>query len=193
MTDTYVAFDVETPNSRNDRISAIGVVVVEDGQQTTNFYTLVDPETHFDAFNIQLTGITPRMVRGKPNFPVLWLLLRPLLEKGILCAHNAPFDLGVLGRCLQDYGIMWTPFRDYVCTCQMGRRLLPELPNHRLDTMASYLGLPLRHHNALSDTEACAGLLQYYLQREDLSRFRRSYDFRAMRTVSREAAPENTV
>lgn len=183
MNETYVALDVETPNSRNDRMSAIGVVVVENGEQTTHFYSLVNPETHFDAFNIQLTGITPRMVRNQPGFPVLWELLRPLLEKGILCAHNAPFDLSVLGRCLHDYGIAWTACRDYVCTCQMGRRLLPQAPNHRLNTLAELLDLPLQHHNALSDTRACAGLLQYYMKQSDLRSFRRTYDFQALRTV----------
>lgn len=188
--ETYVAFDVETPNSRNDRMSAIGVVVVERGSQTTRFYSLVNPETHFDAFNIRLTGITPRMVRNQPSFPVLWELLRPLLERGILCAHNAPFDLGVLGRCLRDYGIPWTPRRDYVCTCQIGRRLLPEAPDHRLNTLAERLGLPLNHHNALSDTRACAGLLQYYLAREDLTPFRRTYDFTLLRTVGSNGAGE---
>lgn len=180
---SYAVFDVETPNSRNDRMSAIGVVLVEDGVQTAHLYTLVNPETGFDPFNIQLTGITPRMVRGKPTFPVLWELLRPMLEKGILCAHNAPFDLGVLGRCLQDYGIEWVPWRYYVCTCQIGRRLLPDAPNHRLDTLAQRLGLPLDHHNALSDARACAGLLQYYQKQADLRFALRSYDFRTLRTV----------
>lgn len=183
MYETYVAFDVETPNARNDRMSAIGVVVVQDGVQTTSFYTLVNPEAEFDAFNIRLTGITPRMIMSKPTFPVLWELLRPLLEKGILCAHNAPFDLGVLGHCLRSYGIDWMPYRDYVCTCQIGRRLLPDAPNHRLDTLAQRLDLPLQHHNALSDTRACAGLLQHYLALSDLGAFLRTYDFRALRTV----------
>ena len=181
---TYVAFDVETPNYRNDRMSAIGLVVVQNGEQTTSFYTLVDPETSFDAFNIQLTGITPRMVRGKPTFPVLWELLRPLLERGVLCAHNAVFDLGVLGRCLRDYGVEWTPRREYVCTCQMGRRLLPQAPNHRLNTLAELLDIPLQHHNALSDARACAALLQYYLKESDLSRFRRTYDFTSLCSLS---------
>ena len=192
MYNTYVAFDVETPNSRNDRMSAIGVVVLEDGVETSHLYTLVDPETGFDAFNIQLTGITPRMVRGKPTFPVLWELLRPMLEKGILCAHNAPFDLGVLGRCLQDYGIEWKPWGNYVCTCQIGRRLLPDAPNHRLDTLAQRLGLPLNHHNALSDARACAGLLQYYLKQADLDFALRAYDFHTLRTVySGRSAPDD--
>ena len=177
MIDTYVAFDVETPNSRNDRMSAIGVVVVEDGEQTTSFYSLVDPEEPFDAFNIQLTGITPRMVCNQPTFPVLWELLRPLLDKGILCAHNAPFDLGVLAKCLRDYGIEWKASAEYVCTCQMGRRLLPQAKNHRLNTLAELLDLPLQHHNALSDTKACAGLLQYYLGQADLKQFWKRYLF----------------
>lgn len=175
MPDTYVAFDVETPNCRNDRMSAIGVVIIENGEQTTNFYSLVNPEEPFDNFNIQLTGITPRMVRNQPTFPILWELLRPLLEKGILCAHNAPFDLGVLNKCLRDYGIPWKSTVEYVCTCQIGKRLLPSAPNHRLDTLAEMLDLPLQHHNALSDTKACAGLLQYYLGQADLTGLSRTF------------------
>lgn len=177
MPDTYVVFDVETPNHRNDRMSAIGVVLVEHGEQMRHLYTLVNPECEFDAFNIQLTGITPRMVRSQPTFPVLWELLRPMLEKGVLCAHNAVFDLGVLSRCLSDYGIAWKAEADYVCTCQIGRRLLPQAPNHKLNTLADYLRIPLQHHNALSDARACAALLQTYQTLSDLSSYQKKYDF----------------
>ena len=64
----YIVFDVETPNSANDRISSIGVVVVEGQSIVREFYTLVNPETHFDAFNISLTGISPEDVADKPTF-----------------------------------------------------------------------------------------------------------------------------
>ena len=161
---TYVAFDVETPNFRNDRMSAIGVCLVEEGEITREFYSLVNPECSFDAFNIRLTEITPAMVRNQPTFPLIWELIRPMMERGVLLAHNAPFDLGVLGRCLADYGIDWKPAVRYACTCQMGRRLLPELPHHRLNDLCEHFSLPLRHHNALSDTRACALLLGCYLR-----------------------------
>ena len=39
----YVVFDVETPNSRNDRMSAIGVVVVENGMVAEEWSALVNP------------------------------------------------------------------------------------------------------------------------------------------------------
>ena len=103
MEERYVAFDVETPNAQNRRMSAIGVSVIERGEIVQELYTLVDPQTHFDPFNIALTGITPEQVRGQPDFPALWQLLEPMLAGRILVAHNAPFDLRVLASCLHDY------------------------------------------------------------------------------------------
>ena len=43
----YVVFDVETPNSSNNRMSAIGIAVVEDGRLVKELSTLVNPETYF--------------------------------------------------------------------------------------------------------------------------------------------------
>lgn len=117
MNDRYIAFDVETPNYANDRISAIGITVVENGSITDDFYSLVNPEVHFDPFNIRLTGIRPEMVADQPAFPELWEKIAPVMGCGLLIAHNAPFDMGVLAQCLNDYGIEWQPFTYYACTC----------------------------------------------------------------------------
>ena len=53
----YIVFDVETPNRYNNRISAIGITVIEDGKIIDNYFSLVDPEQPFDWFNSKLTGI----------------------------------------------------------------------------------------------------------------------------------------
>ena len=63
----YIAFDVETPNRYNNRMSAIGIAVVEDGRIADTFYSLVDPEQPFDWFNTQLTGIDSEAVEGAPT------------------------------------------------------------------------------------------------------------------------------
>lgn len=59
MQQPYIVFDVETPNSRNDRMSAIGITVIENGHIVDSFCSLVNPENHFDPFNIKLAHITP--------------------------------------------------------------------------------------------------------------------------------------
>lgn len=183
--DRCICFDVETPNSRNHRMSAIGIAVVQDGEIIRDFYTLVNPETSFDAFNIQLTGIDPDKVRSKPTFPVLWELIAPWMDSGVLVAHNAAFDMSVLAKCLRDYDIPFKPRVSYACTCQMGRRLLPGMPNHRLNTLCDALGFELDHHNALSDARACAMLLLHYQKMgATLRPFLRTYDMEEIRTVS---------
>ena len=60
----YIVFDVETPNHANDRMSAIGITAVRDNKIAANYFSLVDPETHFDYFNTQLTGIDAEKVKA---------------------------------------------------------------------------------------------------------------------------------
>ena len=40
----YIVFDVETPNRWNNRMSAIGISVIENGAIVREFYSLVQPE-----------------------------------------------------------------------------------------------------------------------------------------------------
>jgi len=160
----YVVFDTETPNCHNDSICSIGIVVVEDGKIVDERYDLVDPEARFDVFNVELHGICPDMVRFEKNFPVLWQEIEPLMSSGVLVAHNAPFDLGVLGKLFRRYGISRTA-DPYLCTVQLGRRCIPEAPNHKLNTLCQLLQIDLDHHNAASDARACAELLCHYMQK----------------------------
>lgn len=179
-----IAFDVETPNSFNDRMSAIGIAVIENGRIRRTFYTLVNPETHFDAFNIALTGISPQQVLSAPTFPQLWERIGAFMQSGLLLAHNAPFDMRVLACCLADYGIPCPPCLPYACTVQMGRRCYPQLPNHKLDTLCRALQIPLNHHQADSDSRACAELLLNYLEKGlPLEPFKRMYDMKRLCTL----------
>ena len=171
----YIAFDVETPNRYNNRMSAIGITVIEDGEIVHSFYSLVNPETGFDWFNTQLTGIDEAAVADAPTFAELWDQIEPIMVSGILVAHNAPFDMSVLKKCLQSYGIAWRPQVRGLCTVLMGRRLLPGI-SHRLNDMCAYYSIDLAHHRADSDSMACAQILLRYMESgADVARFIRTY------------------
>lgn len=159
----FVVFDVETPNRYNNRMSAIGIDVIEDGVIVNEYYSLVDPEQPFDYFNTRLTGIGEETVIGAPTFPELWIEIEPLMSSGLLVAHNAVFDMNVLKKCLRDYGINWKPYVRYTCTVQLGRRLYPNV-SHKLNDVCDRYGICLNHHQANSDSRACAEILLRYLQ-----------------------------
>lgn len=173
----YVVFDVETPNRYNNRISAIGISIIEDGKITSSYFSYVNPETYFDSFNSRLTGIDSAAVADAPTFPELWERIEPIMSSGILVAHNAAFDLGVLKKCLKDYQITWKPMVKYCCTVMIGRSLLPNI-RHRLNDLCDYYGIYLNHHQADSDSHACAEiLLNYFKNGADERRFIRTYRF----------------
>ncbi len=159
----YICFDVETPNGLNDRMSAIGIAVVDRGRITETFFSYVDPEEPFAAFNTQLTGISAETVKDSPTFRDLWPTIRPLLESGVPVAHFAQFDMNVLKQCLAGYGLTWKDQVPYTCTVQIGRKIMPHI-SHRLNDMCRYFGIALDHHQADSDSRACAEILIRYMR-----------------------------
>lgn len=173
----FVVFDVETPNRLNNRMSAIGITVIEDGIITDEFFSYIDPEQSFDYFNTRLTGISEETVWNAPTFPDIWPRIEALMENGLLVAHNAVFDLSVLKKCLQGYGIEWRRYTRYLCTVQMGKRVLPGM-SHKLDELCDYYGIALDHHQAGSDSHACTEILLRYLEAgADVRQFIRTYSF----------------
>ena len=189
----FIAFDVETPNSYNHRMSSIGIAVIEHGRIVDTFSSLIDPETHFDAFNIALTGITPELAETAPTFPELWAEIGETMLSGILVAHNAAFDMHVLSRCLMHYEIDVPRTARFLCTVTMGRRCYPSLPNHKLDTLCRCRGIELDHHRADSDSLACASLLlDYMAQGLRPEMFIRTYDLWNGNTLKNHKQKEGT-
>ena len=171
----YIAFDVETPNGNNNRMSAIGIAVIENNRITEEFYSLVNPEQPFDYFNSMLTGINEESVADATIFSDLWPEIESLLSDGILVAHNASFDIGVLRKCLRAYCIDWKSSVRGICTVTIGRKLLPGI-NHKLNNLCDYYGIELNHHRADSDSHACAEILLRYIDAgADPNRYIRTY------------------
>ena len=99
------------------------------------------------------------------------------MSSGILVAHNAVFDLGVLKKCLDYYEIEWKPYVRYICTVQTGRRVIPGI-SYKLNDLCDHYGIALDHHQAASDSRACAEiLLRYINDGADIRQHIRTYSF----------------
>ncbi len=73
-------------------------------------------------------------------------------------AHNASFDCSVLRQSLTQYGLLF-PTLSYLCSVKVAKRTWPELPSHRLDSVAAHIGFKFKHHNALEDALACGHII----------------------------------
>lgn len=177
-----IAFDVETPNAANDSMCSIGITVLENGCLADEYYYLVNPQTHFDDFNVHFHGISPKMVEDALTFPQLWDKIGGLMTSGVLAAHNAPFDMAVLSKSLRRFGI-YVPPVEYVCSLSMARRCKKGLGRYTLDSLSDYYGIALDHHNAGSDARACACLVQIFAGMTDFEQCVRTYDLMAGRRI----------
>ncbi len=153
----FAAIDFETANSERTSVCSVGIVVVRNGLLADTFYSLIQPEPNYYTYwCTRVHGLTCSDTDDAPVFPKVWAQVEPLIDGLPLVAHNKAFDencLKAVFRCYQmDY-----PDYDFYCTCIAARRRMPQLPNHKLDTVAAALGYNLKnHHHALADAEACA-------------------------------------
>ena len=149
--------DFETATERRDSACQLGLARVESGRIIEKKSWLIKPPENRFTFTY-LHGIDAVMVAQAPTFAEVWPQVAPYVAEKALAAHNACFDLGVLRATLACYGIK-TPSFTYFDSLYVARRIWPQLPNHKLNTLADFLGLELNHHDAASDAEACAGIL----------------------------------
>lgn len=153
----FVALDFETADYGSDSACAIGLVRVRNGQIINRVYHLIRPPRSRVMFS-HIHGLYWRDVADKLTFAELW----PELEKefeGVqfIAAHNAPFDRGVLAGCCLAAGVEM-PSAPFKCTVQLARKVWNIRPT-KLSNVCDYLQIPLNHHHAGSDAEACARIV----------------------------------
>jgi DNA polymerase-3 subunit epsilon len=153
----FVVVDVETACSRVSSICQIGIVGFRDGHEIFEFETLIDPLDHFSSFNIGIHGITAAAVSGKPTFADAYPIIAGHLSGRIAAAHSF-FDKGALGAACRVHAQPLIETR-WIDSVRVAKRAWPQLSSHRLNRLAGYLGIPHRHHDALSDARAAGHVI----------------------------------
>jgi len=161
---SFLAIDFETANYERRSACALGMVRVEKGAIVERAYHLIRPPSSSFVFT-DLHGISWKDVCYEPRFGELWPSIKPLFTGvDFLVAHNAPFDRSVLRACCDAAG-MEMPDVPFECTVKTARRVWNIFPT-KLPDVCSFLGIPLRHHEAASDSEACARIMIEALRAE---------------------------
>lgn len=162
----FVVFDLETTGAKipSCRITEIGAYRVKNGTITAEYQTLVNPESMIPPFISVLTGITDRMVRNAPRFFEVAEEFLDFIGDSVLVAHNAHFDMRFLnyeiGRIYENYRVG----NPHLCTVQLSRRLLPNISNHRLHTIADFYSINIKNrHRAADDAFATAKIFVNFL------------------------------
>ncbi|HVA29338.1 MAG TPA: 3'-5' exonuclease [Candidatus Baltobacteraceae bacterium] len=158
LPDRYAVVDVETTGLRPvaDRIVEVACVLVDGDCVVDRWSTLIRPGIDIPARATEVHGITNEMVADAPELRAVLGELRGRCQARIVVAHYARFDLSFLRELHVEAAI---------CTLKLARALVPEAPNHRNQTLRSFLrideamGEKLGAHRALDDALVTAHVL----------------------------------
>ncbi|MFA5343941.1 MAG: 3'-5' exonuclease [Kiritimatiellia bacterium] len=158
----FTAIDFETADRGSDSACAVAVVTVEDGAIVDRAYRLIRPPRQEFEFTY-IHGIRWEDVEGQPTFQEVWPALAGHFERTtFIAAHNARFDQKVLAACCAQAGAMPPRIR-FECTVELARRVWSIYPT-KLPDVCRRLKIPLNHHDAASDAEACARIVMAAMQ-----------------------------
>ena len=159
--DTLAFVDLETTggNAAYDRITEIGIVLMQGGVLLEEWSSLVNPECAISPYIEAFTGISSEMVADAPRFAELAAAVFEKLRGAVFIAHNARFDHAFLRSEFRKAGVAYAP--QALCTVKLSRRLFPQHARHNLDAVMERHGLSCSaRHRALGDARVLYDLWQ---------------------------------
>lgn len=154
---TFVAIDFETADQGRDSACSVALVRVEGAKIVAREARKIRPPRKTFQFTY-VHGISWADVKSCPEFGDVWDELAPVLDGAdYLAAHNASFDKSVLAACSTAHRKLMPP-APFICTVKLARRAWGVYPT-KLPDVCRHLRIPLKHHDAASDAEACAKIV----------------------------------
>ena len=159
MPPDFIALDVETANSDVASICQIGIAIYADGRQIDEWSSLIDPECHFDYWNIRIHQITADDVAQSPCFADVFETLQQLMTNTV-CVSHTHFDRSAMNRACERYELplIETTWLDSV---RVARRTWHDIPSgsYNLKSVCNLIGYEFQHHDALEDARAAGEII----------------------------------
>lgn len=150
----YIALDLETTglNPKRDKIIEIGAIRVENGKETAEFSTFVNPGRRLDERVSELTGIDDEDLKDAPKIETVIGELIDFIGDFPLLGHSILFDYSFVKHAAVNSGLKFE--KEGIDTLRISRVCHPELESKRLLDMCMHYGIELSAHRALNDARA---------------------------------------
>lgn len=198
--ENYTVIDIETTglSPQFDSIIEIAALRIQDGKCIDKFSSLIKPDEKYEyeddddvdyiidddgkryyyinSFISQLTGITNAMLHDAPTINLVLPNFQKFVGDDIIIGHNVNFDINFLyDNFNETLGIAFS--NNFIDTMRIARRVLADLPHHRLKDLSEYYSLETEsYHRAEKDchvTNECFLRLQHDIKEKygDISTF----------------------
>jgi len=163
----YTILDIETTGGKynEEGITEIAIYKFDGHEVIDQFISLINPERDIQPFVVNLTGINSNMLKNAPKFYEVAKRVVEITEGCVLVAHNAKFDNRILTTEFKRLGFEFE--RETLCTVELAKKLIPDLPSYSLGKLVRSLGIPVTdRHRASGDALATVKLFKLLLSKD---------------------------
>lgn len=163
----YAIVDIETTGGKYNEEGITEIAIYKhDGKQIIDqFISLINPKRPIQPYVTNLTGISNKMLRSAPKFFEVAKRIVEITKDCVLVAHNAKFDYRILSLEFERLGFKFE--RKNLCTVELSKHLIPDLPSYSLGKLVRFLGIPMSdRHRASGDAMATTKLFELLLNKD---------------------------
>jgi len=156
----FTAIDTETTglSSTTCRIIEIGAVKFSKNGILDKYNTLINPCCPVPKEAQAINNITDAMLIDCPIFEKIAPDFLSFTNNSILIAHNAGFDIKFINAELSRINFPSIK-NNVVDTVKLSKNVFPNLPNHKLQTLANHFNFQVKNaHRAYDDAHVCMNL-----------------------------------
>lgn len=157
----YTVIDLETTSKYPTKaeITEMAAVRVRSGKIVSEYSQLVKPSVPIPVDVTRITGITNRMVEHSPAIGEVLHDFLDFIGNDVVVGHNiVTYDSTILYDLCEQYGLR--RFNNTMLdTLYYSQHCDMQVTNHKLTTIAEYLGIEYQAHRALND---CIANFQVY-------------------------------
>ena len=163
----YAIVDIETTGGKYNEEGITEIAIYKhDGKRVVDqFISLINPKRPIQPYVVNLTGISNKMLRSAPKFFEVAKRIVEITKDCVLVAHNAKFDYRILSLEFERLGFKFE--RKNLCTVELSKQLIPDLPSYSLGKLVRALGIPMSdRHRASGDAMATTKLFELLLNKD---------------------------
>ena len=158
-----VVFDTETTGcTRFDEICQIAAAEYVCGELSRTLALYVCPTCAMNPWAEMVHGLSLDFLHEHGLAPedAMRRFFEFVGDNALLVAHNAQFDLRMVGQECRKFNLAFAPENVETCdTLALSRHMRPDLKSHALANLIVALGIDgVNSHDALDDALACAGV-----------------------------------
>lgn len=195
----FVAIDVETANPDMSSICSVGAALFQNGQLSSEWYSLIDPDDYFDPVNVSIHGIDDSMIAESPTYRDVASTIQQFIGNSVVVTHTH-FDRVAIYQAAHRWDLD-PPRCNWLDSARVARRTWSECARkgYGLADICKRIGYKFQHHNALEDAKAAGQVLLAAMTVTGLDlegmlrRVREPIDPNSASAIKREGNPDGPV